>query len=455
METKILSDSKMRSIIDEEINEHRKATPKSENLYKEAAKYLPGGITRSMHFFEPYPLYIARGEGCIIFDVEGNPRVDYFNNATSLILGHCHPSVMKAVSEQLKMGTAFHGPSSHTTELAKVICERMASVEKIRFTNSGSEATLLAIQMAKGFTGKGKIAKFEGGYHGFHEYASISIHPPLELAGDPNEPKSVPDAAGVSDDTLRNVIVLPFNNIDAVEKIVKKHKDDLAGIIVEPMLGAVGVIPARKQFLLDLRQLTKDNGLVLIFDEVQTFRYSMGGVQGLYDIRPDLTALGKIIGGGFPVGAVGGRDDIMGLLDSSKGKARIPHGGTFNGNPITMVAGLATLNELRPAVFDELSRLSNELRKGLRDLFARYGIPAQITGEASFFAIHFKSGEITDYRSVATGVNKLLEKGMFVHLLNHGIFCSSNLRGVTSTPMTMKEINSFLNATEDFLKAVV
>lgn len=380
MERKSCLESEMQRIMDEETTSYQNTTRKSENLYNEAKKYLPGGITRVQHFFEPYPLYIERGEGCYIIDVDGNSRIDFFNNATSLILGHCHPSVVKAVSEQILKGTAFHGPTSQTTELAKLICERIPSVEKIRFTNSGSEATLLAIQLMKAFTGKNKVAKFEGGYHGFHEYASISVKPPVELAGDADEPKSVPDGLGVSEDILKNVVVLPYNNIDAVEKIVKKHKGDLAGIIVEPMMGSAGAISGRKQFLWDLRQLTSDNNLVLIMDEVQTFRFSMGGAQALYNIMPDLTTLGKIIGGGFPVGAVGGRDDIMSLLDSTSGKPKIRHAGTFNGNPITMVAGLATLKELTPMVFKKLSDLCNALRVGLREIFERYSIPAQVTG---------------------------------------------------------------------------
>jgi glutamate-1-semialdehyde 2,1-aminomutase len=439
-------------LVGEQIKEYQEMMPESENLFSEAQKYLPGGTTRTLHFIDPYPIFIDRGEGCYLFDVDGNSRIDFFNNATSLILGHCHPAVIRVVSEQLKKGTAFHGPTSHITELAKIICKRMPSIKKIRFTNSGSEATLLAIQLARAFTGKDKIAKFEGGYHGFHDYVNISVTPPLEIAGDPNEPNSVPETKGIPDEVVKSVIVMPFNNIDAVEKIVKKHRDRLSSIIIEPMLGTAGIIPADRQFMSDLRELANDNDVLLIFDEVQTFRYSTGGAQELYGVTPDLTTLGKIIGGGFPVGAVGGRDDIMSLLDSTKGKAQIPHGGTFNGNPITMLAGIATLNELTPLLFEKLSDLGKELRSNLKGLFDRFGIPSQITGETSFFAIHFKDGEIKDYRSAATGINKPLQKKLFLSLLSEGIFCAQSLRGVLSTPMTMKEINSFLNATENFLK---
>ena len=452
MEKADFSKSGSFGFLDEENKNFQKMMPESESLFNEAKKYLPGGTTRTLHFFEPHPVFIDRGEGCYITDVDGNSRIDFFNNATSLILGHCHPSVVKAVSEQLKKGTAFHGPTSHITELAKVICERIPSVEKVRFTNSGSEATLLAIQLAKSYTGKNKIAKFEGGYHGSHEYASVSTHPPLELAGDPNEPNSVPDASGISDDILNSVVVLPYNNINAVEKIIAKHKDELSCILVEPMMGAAGIIPARREFLSGLKEVALRSQMLLIFDEVQTFRFSMGGAQEWYGVMPDLTTLGKIIGGGFPIGAVGGRGEVMDLLDSSGGRPRIPHGGTFNGNPISMVAGLATLRELTPNVFERFSELGHEIRKGLRNVFQKYRLPAQVTGEASFFAIHLKEGEISDYRSVVRGANQKLRREMFLFLINHGIFCDSSLRGVLSTPMTMKEINIFLNCVEDFLK---
>jgi glutamate-1-semialdehyde 2,1-aminomutase len=438
--------------LNEEIRNFQKMMPESESLFDEAKKYLPGGTTRTLHFFEPHPVFIDRGEGCYITDVDGNSRIDFFNNATSLILGHCHPSVLRAVSEQLRKGTAFHGPTSHIAELAKVICRRVPSVEKVRFTNSGSEATLLALQLAKSYTGKNKIAKFEGGYHGSHEYACVSTHPPLELAGDPDEPNSVPDASGISDDILKSVVVLPYNHIHAVEKIIAKHRDELSCILVEPMMGAAGIIPAKREFLSGLKEVALRYEILLIFDEVQTFRFSMGGAQGWYGVNPDLTTLGKIIGGGFPIGAVGGRKEVMDLLDSSGGRPRIPHGGTFNGNPISMVAGLATLRELTPMVFEKFLELGHELRAGLRSIFQKYRFPAQVTGEASFFAIHFVEGEVIDYRSVVHGANRKLRKEMFLFLLNHGIFCDSSLRGVLSTPMTMREIHLFLDRVEDFLK---
>ena len=443
----------LTTIVEDQLQEHRKCTPRSEALFREAQEVLPGGTTRSLHYFEPYPLYIASGEGCTITDVDGNRRIDFFNNATSLILGHAHPAVVRAVGEQLGKGTAYHGPTVHATDLARLLRSRIPSVERVRFTNSGSEATLLAIQLARAFTGRGKIAKIEGGYHGSHDYANVSVHPPLEKAGDAKEPRSVPDAAGMGEEFLRSVVVVPYNDIDAAERIFWKHKDDLAGIIVEPLMGTAGVIGAKREFLQGLRQLTQQHGMVLIFDEVQTLRFGTGAAQEFYRVQPDLTTFGKIIGGGFPVGAVGGRKDIMELLDSTRG-AKIPHGGTFNGNPITMAAGLATLSELTPETYRRLWDMGKDFRQRLRDQFAQYEVPAQITGEASFFAIHFTKTEVTDYRSAVTGIDKTLRRGLFIYLLNNGIFCASSLRGVLSTPMTKKEIDAFLIATENFVRRV-
>jgi glutamate-1-semialdehyde 2,1-aminomutase len=441
-------ESGVKKILDAETARYQETTIRSKSLYTEALKYLPGGNTRMLHFFAPYPLFIERGKGCMIFDVDGHSRIDFHNNATGLILGHCHPVVVRAVAEQAARGASFHMPTIHITELARILSERIPSVDSIRFTNSGTEATRLAIELAKAFSGKKKIAKFEGGYHGCNEY-NVSVLPPLELAGDPDQPKAVPDSGGLFDEDVRNIVVLPYNRINAVEKIVKKYKDELAGIIVEPMQGTGGIIPATPEFLSGLRQLTHENNLILIFDEIQTFRFSEGGAQESYDVIPDLTVLGKIIGGGYPVGAVGGKKEIMNLLDSTQGKPAVMHHGTFNGNPVTMAAGAATMKALGPDEFAALAATGSRVRQGLTDICQRCDIPAQVTGEASFFKIHSKTGNIIDYRSAVTGTNKSFERMLFLYLINRGILTSATLRGVTSIPMTDKDINKLLETVEE------
>jgi len=435
-----------------ELKEYYRKTPRARRFYQTACRYLPGGTTRTLSFFQPYPLFIESGRGCKLFDVDGNERIDFFNNATSLILGHANPAVVKAVRERAKLGTAFHAPTMHEVELARLLCERIPSVERVRFMNSGTEAAMMAIRAAKAFTGKNKIGKMEGGYHGSADHAYVSVHPDLTQAGPATSPLSLSDSMGISACTLSEVVVMPFNDAEAIEQIVKREKDDLACIIVEPMMGAAGIIPARKGFLQDLRRITRENDVLLIFDEVQTLRHSWGGAQEMHGVLPDLTALAKIIGGGFPSGAVGGKAEIMGVFDSSGGRAKVPHGGTFNGNPVTMAAGLATMKQLTRKSFVHLSRLGEELRRGLSGLFDRYGYKARVTGETSFFKVHFTEQEVVDYRSARKGVNKEEERKIFFHLLNRGIFVESQVKGCLSIPMGRAEVHALLEAMEDYLK---
>ena len=431
---------------------YRQTTARSREYHEYATNYLPGGVTRTLSFFAPYPPYIDRGEGCKLIDVDGNVRIDFFNNATSLILGHAHPAVVETVRQRVALGTAFHAPTLLEVELAKRLCERIGSVERVRFANSGTEAAMMAIKAAKVFTGRKKIAKFEGGYHGSSDYASVSVHPDPANAGPAESPFSLPESADISESILKEVVVLPFNNSKAVETIVKKEKEDLACVIVEPMMGAAGIIPSKGSFLVDLREITQDSDVLLVFDEVQTLRHSWGGAQALCNVTPDLTVLAKLIGGGFPVGAVGGRKEIMDVFDAGAGKARLPHGGTFNGNPVTMAAGIATLDQLDRKSYERLNALGEELRKGLAGLMEQYRYKGCVTGETSFFKIHFTDEDVYDYRTALKGIDREEESRIFFHCLNHGIFLESRVRGCLSTPMKETEIHTLLNVFEDYLK---
>jgi len=436
---------------DQSIEKYAQSTSKSRDYFESAMNYIPGLTTRDLTFFKPHPPYMDRGEGCKVFDVDGNEWIDFFNNATSLILGHANPAVVKAVQDRVTKGTAFHGPTPLEVEHAKGICERLESVERVRFTNSGTEACMFAVRAARRYTGKNKVGKFEGGYHGSFEEALVSYHPDPAKAGPAEAPWSVAEP-GISKRAVEEVVVLPFNNADAVEQIVKREKDDLACIIAEPMMGSAGIIPSKEGFLADLRRITLENDVLLILDEVQTFRHSWGGAQEVYNIKPDLTTLAKIIGGGFPVGAFGGKKEIMGTFDISPGKARVSHGGTFNGNPITMSAGIITLAQLTRETYSRINNLGEQVRKGLSELFQRYGYQARITGEASFFGIHFTNKEIWDYRSAVMADDKEEKTRLFFHLLNNGIFMSGNLRGNLSTEIGEAEINKLMNVFEDYLK---
>ena len=347
-----------------------------------------------------------------MYDLDGNVRLDFYNNATSLIFGHAYPPVVAAISDQASKGTAFAIPTEPEVALAQLLAARIPSVEQIRFTNSGTEGVLFAIRAARAFTGREKIAKFEGGYHGTADHVSISVTPDLAFTGDPRQPRPVPASAGITRNTVDDVVILPFNDLEGTTALITAHQDELAAVIVEPILGSCGYVPAKREFLQGLRDLTKRLGMLLIFDEVQTFRLSAGGAQALLDIIPDLTVLGKIIGGGLPVGGVGGRSDVMAAFDATAGAPKIPHAGTFNGNPVTMRAGLATLWDLTPAVYERLNQMGDEFRQRVQALCSRYGVPVQVTGEGSLFGIHWSAEPVTDYRSSARA-NKSLSRNSF------------------------------------------
>ncbi len=423
---------------------------RSAELYARAERVLPGGNTRTTVFFSPYPFYAVRGEGCRIWDADGNVRVDFLNNYTSLILGHAHPRVVAAVAEAAARGASFAAPTEYEIRLAEELCRRVKSVEQVRFTNSGTEATMLAVRVARAYTGRPKIAKFEGGYHGSHDYAAVSVGPDPDRAGPADEPRPVPDGPGIPDPVLGTVVVLPYNNLEAVSRILERERKEVAAVIVEPLMGAGGAIPATAEFLRGLRELTRRLGILLIFDEVIAFRLAYGGAQEYFGVDADLTTFGKIIGGGLPVGALGGRAEIMGLFDPRR-PDRIGHGGTFNANPVTMAAGLTTLAELTPAAYGHLNRLGELARRRLRQAFGRLEVPAQVTGAGSVFAVHFTAEPVTDYRSARRGANPRLLRRLHLGLLNEGVVIAPRGMGCISTPMTEAEVEFLGQAVEKAL----
>jgi len=426
------------------MNEYLERTPKSRALHIAAQRVLPGGNSRNSVFFKPHPIYVTHGKGCRIYDVDGNEYIDFLNNYTSLILGHAHPSVIAAVQAQLNLGTSFGASTELEAQLAEVIHQRIPSIKQLRYTNSGSEATLNAIRAARAFTGKPKLAKIEGGYNGSHDSVQVSVNPPIHLAGSKTHPRSIPDAAGIPDGVVQDILVLPFNDGPTAEQLIQDHAKDLAAVIVEPILGAGGVIPPRDDFLKVLREVTEQHDVLLIFDEIITFRVAKGGAQERYNVRPDLTTLGKIIGGGFPVGAFGGREDIMELFSPIREPPILPHSGTFNGNPITLAAGITTLKELTSSVYEELEVGGSRLRARLTEVFEEVGVKAQVTGVASLFNIHFTDQEIIDYRDAAAA-DKELASLLFLDLLNRGISLAPRGMGCLSTPMTETELNALVS----------
>lgn len=435
---------------DKKAEAFRQRCPNSERVNRHAHEYLPGGDTRTATFYLPYPVYVKEGKGCRFVDIDGNEYIDFLNNYTALTLGHCHPSVVSAITRQAGKGISFASPTRSQIELAEIICERVKSIDKLRFCNSGTEATMSAIRAARIVTGKTKVVKIEGGYHGSHDVVEVSYSPDAAEYGPIEKPNSVPQNKGIPQSILHEVIIIPFNNKKVAEEIIERQASQIACVIVEPMLGATGCICQADGYLEHLRELTRKNHIILIFDEIVTFRLNYHAMQYLYSLEPDLTTFGKLIGGGLPVGAFGGSEEIMNLY-SPLNRAHVAHSGTFNGNPVTMAAGKACLTEMTPSVYDHLNKLGDDLRNGLNNSLERAGIKGDVTGYGSLSCIHFNKEEIIDYRSAAKD-NLMAMELVHLELLERGINVPA--RGgecAISSPMTEKEIEAFIVAFEESL----
>ncbi len=427
-----------------ELDRYLEMTPESRLAWEEAKKYLPGGDSRNSIFWSPYPIFVEEATGAHVVDADGTDRLDFIGTMTTLILGHSPEPVMGEVRQQLGQGVVYNAPNRHQVRLARILCERIPSFDLVRFTNSGTEATLNTIRAARAFTGRSLIAKAEGGYHGSHDVVSVSVRVDPGKAGERLHPDALPATEGLAEGVLDSVVVIPFNETGPAREILELHKDDLAAVIVEPILGSVGMLPATHEFLQMLRDFATDNGVVLIFDEVISFRVAPGGSQEYYGITPDMTSLGKIIGGGFAVGAFGGRNDIMDLYDPTSGP-RVAHAGTFNANPATMLAGSATLEQLTPDVYRRLAEVTEYLRHGLREVGQELEIPVQITGLSSLFGIHFTEDALVGYRDIARA-DSAFRHNVFLGLLNEGILIAPNLVGAVSTVIEEPEVDTFVNA---------
>src|ERR1700716_26223 len=367
----------------------------SQKMYDRALASLPGGNTPTTVFMKPYPIYAARGEGCRVWDIDGNVYIDCINNFTSQIHGHAHPALIKAATAQLAMGSAFGLPTESEVDLAELLVSRLPSVAQVRFANSGTEAVMMALKAARAHTGRPKIAKCEGAYHGSYDYAEVSLDPTPEAWGR-NAPVSVAYAKGTPDNVLADVITIPFNDAEAAVSLIREHGPELACVLVDPMPNRAGLAPADKTYLEALRRITREVRALLIFDEVITFRLGYRGAQGLWNIDPDLTTLEKIIGGGLPVRAVAGHTEFMAVFDPRPGKPALPHGGTFSANPVTMRAGIAAMELLDKQEFARLETLGELLREGLRGAFSDAGLPGCVTGAGSLLRFYLVDREVVD-----------------------------------------------------------
>jgi len=420
------------------LDTYRRKTPGSKAHHQNAARYLPGGDTRAATYFSPYPVYMDKGRGCYLYDVDGNEYLDLLGNYTSLIHGHAFPPIVEAIQEQAARGTVFGSAGAVQYLHAEHLCSRIPGMDMVRYCNSGTEATLFAIRAARVFTGKDGIIKIDGGYHGGHDLAEVNIVPDIESQGPPRASAR----AGVPAGVLQEVRVVSFNDLAAVESLLETDADRIAAIIVEPVLGAGGVVPAQKGYLAGLREMADRFGVLLIFDEVITLRLDTGGMQRMAGVRPDLTSLGKIIGGGLPVGAFGGRADIMACFNPAHPQA-IFHSGTFNAANIVMAAGLSALKALNQETIDRINVLGERLRKGFKDAFSRTGLRGQVTGIGSLTQVHWCDCPINDARASGCALKAAAELPGLLHLelMNRGIYCAKRGMFVICTPMKDEEID--------------
>ena len=385
-------------------------TSRSEALLAQAAALLPGGVSSPVRAFKAVggkPLFIERAEGAYLEDVDGNRFVDYVLSWGPLILGHAHPAVVQAVRETAEKGTSFGAPSPLEVELARVVCDLVPSLEMLRFVNSGTEATMSALRLARAFTGRDKILKFAGCYHGHVDALLVKAGSGVATLG-------LPDSPGVPADAAAHTLVVPFNDLGSVQRQFTKYPDQIAAVIVEPVAGNMGVVPPAEGFLQGLREVASAEGALLIFDEVMTgFRVHLRGAQTLYKVKPDLTTLGKVIGGGLPVGAYGGRRDLMEMIAPS---GPVYQAGTLSGNPLAMAAGLATLSELtKPGLWEGIAAATERTAQAMAQAAGQAGVPIVQNRVGTMLSTFFTDRPVTDWESAKrsdTGRFAAFFKGM-------------------------------------------
>jgi glutamate-1-semialdehyde 2,1-aminomutase len=422
-------------------------TSRSAQLYARALKILPGGVSRNTVLRSPHPAYAAHASGCRVTDLEGVERIDFANNMASLIHGHADPTIVAAVTEQLNRGTAFTLATEVEVDYAEQLCSRNKNFEQLRFVNSGTEAVMGMLKAARAFTGRPKIAKVEGAYHGLYDFAEVSQTSNPTNWGDLDKPQSVPVSFGTPQTVLESVVIIPFNDPKRAIAILDQYKGEIACVIVDPMPHRVGLVPADPEFMQALRDWTQHDGSLLVFDEVITFRTEYGGFQQRFQIRPDLTALGKMIGGGFPVGAIAGRADVMDVMNPLGGNHRFPHSGTFSANPITMTAGLTAMRMFDAPAVLRLNRLALRAVEGIRAALEATGVPGCVTGIGSMFRLHFKAQAPANLRDGYPSPEESRRLALMLnHLFDAGFLMINTGSATLSTPMGEQEIDALVAA---------
>lgn len=426
----------------------------NEDIYHQACGVIPGGVSRNTVFHKPFPHYADQAKGCYVTDIDGVQRIDFANNMAALIHGHAFPPIVEGVTEQIKKGTAYTMATEAEVYFAQLLCDRVPGFEKIRFVNSGTEAVMAAIKASRAYTGKPKIAKAEGAYHGTYDFAEVSQTANPANWGDINKPNSVALANGTPQSVLNDVVIFPYNDIDKTLAILNQHKNEIACVLIDPVPHRVGLLQATNQFVEAIYKWTRDNNALMVFDEVVTFRVNYEGAQQKYKIKPDITALGKIIGGGFPVGAFAGRSDVMKVLDPRESKLLFPHSGTFSANPVTMTAGRIAMEFFDKDAVLKLNSLTQKAIDQINESIVIADVPVSITGAGSMFRLHLKPTPPTTYREAyqpkeaTTLINEMLDYLFFEEKL----LMINTMACMFSTVMTQNEVDILSSAMLNMFK---
>ncbi len=440
---------KTATVLEREIERYESRTAGSKGLWEKARKVMPMGTASNSRMYDPYPLFIARAEGSRVWDVDGNEYIDHNLSFGALIVGHRHPVVMGAVDAQLSAGTMYGMSHAVESDLAEEICRRYPFLDRARFSNSGTEATLHALRLAKAYTGRPKIVKMEGGYHGLHDAVMISVKPTDKEWGAANMPTPVPACAGVNIDEDSNTLVAQFNDLESLENALREHPDQVAAVILEPVMMNVGVLQPKEGYLQGVRDLCSRYGALLIFDEVKTSSMSYGGAAEYYGIVPDIVCLSKSIGGGFPLAAFASTSKIMQVIETRK----MMHAGTYNANPVVVAAGLAALRDvLTPETYPAMRAMSDRLADGYREILNAAGVPGTVTNAGVNGAVTFGvNSSVSNYREW-TKMNTEMWQCFWFGMVNRGVIAQPywwDEQWTISVAHTEKDIDQHLEALKE------
>src|SRR5712692_245981 len=415
--TREVPTSRVAALIQDEEERFRQARPRSKKLWTEAREVMPRGVPSSFQDASPQPIFMERGKGSRIWDVDGNQYVDFHNGFGVMVVGHAHPKIVDAVTRQIALGSHFAQPVENSIIVARELARRFRQ-PKWRFTNSGTESTLDAVRIARGFTGRERLIKIEASYHGHHDALMVSVEPPRDLMGPPDSPASVPQSEGIPTAIVELTTVVPFNDLPALEKAFANHRDEVAAVIVEPVMMNVGIVLPDAGYLAAIKELAHRHGALLIFDEVKTgATISPGGATERFGVTPDLVALAKAIGGGLPCGAVGGREDVMAVIEDH----RVAQMGTFNGNPLTLAAAKVTLQDiLTPKAYAHFDALAEVLQGGLDGVIRENSLPFHVTTLTARGSITYKAERVRNYRDYLT-VDKPAAYLSWLYQCNRGV----------------------------------